>query len=495
MAEQKKIAFHTLGCKLNFSETDAISRQFADDAYVLVDFSEPADIYVINSCTVTKNAEKRCKTLIRQALKNNYLAHLVVVGCYSQIKPAELLAIPGVAMVLGNAEKFNLFGHLKRLEEANNDLKGFGIDRQGVDEPEGFNVPENINDRIGVDDPESIYVNENVNDMTGVDKKTVVNDMTGFDDTVSVDDKKGVAKETLTEFIPTFSTGGRTRSFFKVQDGCDYKCSYCTIPLARGHSRSDSIAGTIETARKIAQTDMKEIVLTGVNIGDFGKQHGESFHDLLEELTSIDGIERIRLSSVEPDLLHDDIIRLVAAESKLMPHFHIPLQSGCDSILKAMGRRYNTALFADRIESIRKHIPHACIAADLIVGYPGETDAMFNESMNFISGMDVSYIHVFTYSERENTRALKQGQAVHPAERKKRSKAMQQLSSEMKKQFIQSNRGLITTVLWENSRRNGYMFGFTENYIKIKTPFDKQKVNTIERVRLDKTDKSGVYEI
>ncbi len=445
MVKLKKIAFHTLGCKLNFSETDAISRQFAEDGYLLVDFSEPADIYVINSCTVTKNAEKRCKTLIRQALKTNELAHVVVLGCYSQIKPAELLAIPGVAMVLGNAEKFNLFEHLKRLEKADDDLQGMRMEQEGVD------------------------------------------DMEGFDD--------ATAKESLAGFIPTFSTGGRTRSFFKVQDGCDYKCSYCTIPLARGHSRSDTIAGTIETARKIAQNDMKEIVLTGVNIGDFGKQHGETFYDLLKELTCIDGIERIRLSSVEPDLLNDDIIRLVAAEPKLMPHFHIPLQSGSDSILKAMGRRYNTALFAGRIETIRKHIPHACIAADLIVGYPGETDALFNKSMNFISGMDVSYIHVFTYSERENTRAVEQEQAVHPAERKKRSKAMQQLSSEKKKQFIQSNQGLITTVLWENSRHNGCMFGFTENYIKVKTPSDKQKVNTIQRVQLGKTDKSGIFEI
>lgn len=459
MVEQKKIAFHTLGCKLNFSETDAISRQFADDGYVLVDFSEPADIYVINSCTVTKNAEKRCKTLIRQALKTNELAHVVVMGCYSQIKPAELFAIPGVSMVLGNAEKFNLFEHLRNLEKTDSDLDRSRLEYEGVDE------------------------------MGGVDNRT------GIDAGSGVGDLQGVKGEELTGFIPTFSTGGRTRSFFKIQDGCDYKCSYCTIPLARGHSRSDTIAGTIETARTIAQTDMKEIVLTGVNIGDFGKQHSESFHDLLKELIKIEGIERIRLSSVEPDLLHDDIIRLVAAEPKLMPHFHIPLQSGSDGILKAMGRRYNTAMFADRVASIRQDIPHACIAADLIVGYPGETASLFKESYDFIAEMDVSYIHVFTYSERENTRALEQEQAVHPAERKKRSKAMQQLSSEKKKQFIQSNRGLVTTVLWENSNHKGYMFGFTENYIKVKTPFDKNKVNTLERVLLDKTDKSGVYEI
>ena len=459
MVEQKKIAFHTLGCKLNFSETDAISRQFADDGYALVDFSEPADIYVINSCTVTKNAEKRCKTLIRQALKTNELAHVVVMGCYSQIKPAELFAIPGVSMVLGNAEKFNLFEHLRNLEKTDGDLDRSRLEYEGVDE------------------------------MGGVDNRT------GIDAGSGVGDLQGVKGEELTGFIPTFSTGGRTRSFFKIQDGCDYKCSYCTIPLARGHSRSDTIAGTIETARTIAQTDMKEIVLTGVNIGDFGKRHGESFHDLLKELIKIEGIERIRLSSVEPDLLHDDIIRLVAAEPKLMPHFHIPLQSGSDGILKAMGRRYNTAMFADRVASIRQDIPHACIAADLIVGYPGETASLFKESYDFIAEMDVSYIHVFTYSERENTRALEQEQAVHPAERKKRSKAMQQLSSEKKKQFIQSNRGLVTTVLWENSNHKGYMFGFTENYIKVKTPFDKNKVNTLERVLLDKTDKSGVYEI
>ncbi len=428
MRQKKKIAFNTLGCKLNFSETDAISRQIDAGSYGIVSFKEKADIYVINSCTVTKNAEKRCKTLIRQALKTNPEAHVAVIGCYSQINPDELRSVPGVSMVLGNSEKFNLFEHIKRIGQKKSD-----------------------------------------NDFTQI---------TG---------------EKLDTFIPSFSTGGRTRSFFKIQDGCDYKCAYCTIPLARGKSRSNTIAETIKTAQKIADTDMKEVVLTGVNIGDFGKPHGESFADLLQELVMIDGIERIRLSSVEPDLLDDEIIQLVKDESKLMPHFHIPLQSGSDTVLKAMGRRYNTAVFSDRVQQIRELIPHACIAADLIVGYPDETEACFEESFQFIKRQNISYIHVFTYSERENTRALNSGQTVHPSERKKRSKQMQLLSAEKKKQFLLSNQGLETKVLWERDAHDGFMFGFTENYIKVKTVYDAARVNTIQMVRLNKLDAHNVY--
>lgn len=428
MPTRKKIAFHTLGCKLNFSETAAISRQFPDKTYTRVAFAQPADIYVINSCTVTKNAEKRCKALIRQALKTNPAAKVAVMGCYSQIKPSELLAMPGVFLVLGNEEKYKLPDHLMDIDT---------LEKQGV--------------------------------------------------------SHDVSKEHLTGFVPAFSSGGRTRSFFKIQDGCDYRCAYCSIPQARGNSRSDTIARTLETAKQISGSNIREMVLTGVNIGDFGKPHGETFFELLTELVKLDRPERIRLSSIEPDLLHDDLIWLVADEPKLMPHFHLPLQSGSDSILKSMGRKYNTRLFAERIESIRKHMPHACIAADIIVGYPGETDALFRESLAFVSAMDVSYIHVFTYSERENTRALTKGPMVHPAERKQRSRLMQQCSSEKKQQFIRSNKGLTTKVLWENDEHNGFMFGFTENYLKTKTAWKEALQNTIQEVSLNHTDKHGVY--
>ncbi len=430
MQRKKTIAFNTLGCKLNFSETDSISRNFANGDYTIVPFTESADIYVINSCTVTKNAEKRCRELIRKAARTNPEAHVAVIGCYSEIKSQELAAIPGVSLVLGNNEKYALHEHLEKLNQ------------DAV-------IAEPLTDR-------------------------------------------GKAPPS---FTPAYSLDGRTRSFFKIQDGCDYKCAYCTIPLARGNSRSNSIAKTLEVAREIAQSDIKEVVLTGVNIGDFGKPHGETFHDLLKELVKTDGIDRIRLSSVEPDLLTDDIIRLVAGEEKLMPHFHIPLQSGSDTILKKMGRRYDTRLFADRVNFIRKHIPHACIAADLIVGYPDETAALFEESLHFIAGIDVSYLHVFTYSERDNTRAVRSLATVHPKERKQRSQQMQALSAEKKKAFLASNKGLQTKVLWEKDETGGFMHGFTENYIKVKTSFDINKANTIEHVVLNKQDEKGVYSV
>jgi threonylcarbamoyladenosine tRNA methylthiotransferase MtaB len=428
MQSKKTIAFHTLGCKLNFSETDTISRKFADGKYSLVPFNEAADIYVINSCTVTKNAEKRCRELIKKAMKANPEAHVAVIGCYSEISPEELAAIPGVAMVLGNKDKYALHEYLESIEN-------------------NKNVAQALNDN----------------------------------------------PQAPASFIPSFSLDGRTRSFFKIQDGCDYKCAYCTIPLARGQSRSNNIVKTLETAREIANSDIREVVLTGVNIGDFGKPHGETFFDLIKKLVKTDGLDRIRLSSVEPDLLTDDIIRLVADEEKLMPHFHIPLQSGSDAILKKMGRRYDTKLFTDRVKSIRRQIPHACIAADLIVGYPDETASLFEESLQFISGADVSYIHVFTYSERENTRAVKSSETVHPIERKQRSKQMQMLSAVKKKAFLTSNKGLQTKVLWEKDETCGFMYGFSENYIKVKSNFDIKKVNTIELVVLNKQDNKGVY--
>ncbi|MGM0572341.1 MAG: tRNA (N(6)-L-threonylcarbamoyladenosine(37)-C(2))-methylthiotransferase MtaB [Bacteroidota bacterium] len=428
MNKPTTIAFETLGCKLNFSETEAISRQFNGHAYKQVGFNEPADIYVIHSCTVTKNADKRTRGLVRQAMKTNPSAHVVVMGCYSEISPGELMAVPGVSMVLGNTEKYQLPAHLNHLE-----------DRTA--------------ERI-------------------------------------IDPGK---KEASATFVPTYSLGNRTRSFFKIQDGCDYKCAYCTIPLARGPSRSDTIRDTLATARLIATSGMKEMVLTGVNIGDFGKPHGETFFGLLQELIKLDGPGRIRLSSIEPDLLHDDIIHLVADEPRLMPHFHIPLQSGSDKILRDMGRRYNTELFANRVAVIRQHIPHACIAADLIVGYPTETEEDFETSRRFIEQTDVSYLHVFPYSEREHTRAMKSPQQVSPDKRKERSKIMQRLSKEKKTQFLNKQKGLKTNVLWEKIRHGDYMYGFSENYIKTKTTFQPEKVNTIEPVILNKQDENGVY--
>lgn len=428
MPEKKKIAFHTLGCKLNFSETSSISRQFGGEEYEQVSFSEPADIYVINSCTVTKHAEKTCKALIRKAMKTNSNAHVAVIGCYSQINPDELKSIEGVDMVLGNADKFNLFEHIKGLEKS----------RQA----EG---------------PVDVKVHE---------------------------------PET---FVPSWSSDDRTRSFFKIQDGCDYFCSYCTIPLARGHSRSNSIAATLETARAIAGTNMKEVVLSGVNIGDFGKLHNETFYDFLKELVKVEGIDRIRISSVEPDLLHDEIIELVAAEPKLMPHFHIPLQSGSDAVLKAMGRHYNTALFASRVGKIRALMPHACIAADLIVGFPAETDALFEESLRFVENTAVSYVHVFTYSERENTRALKIEESIPTAIRHQRSQRMQQLSDQKKQAFYLNNKGYQARVLWEKDNTKGYMHGFTDNYIKVKTAYNSGLVNEIQEVILNHMDFDGVY--
>jgi len=425
----KKIAFQTLGCKLNFSETSTLGRQAFSDGYERVDFSEQADVYVINSCSVTQNAEKRCRELVKKAMKTNPDAHVAIIGCYSQINPEEIKKIPGVDVVLGNSDKFNLFEHIKKLGSVNQHQQ----------------------------------------------------------------DEIDVATEEPETFVPAYSTDDRTRSFFKIQDGCDYFCSYCTIPLARGRSRSNTIANTIATANEIAQTNMKEIVLSGVNIGDFGKNHKESFVEFLHELVKVEGLKRIRISSIEPDLLNDEIIELVAAEPSLMPHFHIPLQSGSDQVLKAMGRRYDTALFASRVEKIKSLMPHACIAADLIVGFPMETDEFFQQSYNFLRKTDISYIHVFSYSERENTRAVKFTTRVSPKIRHERSRNIQQLSDHKKDLFYRENLNTQSTVLWEKDHMNGFMYGFTENYIKVKTPFDPSKVNTIEKVKLNLVDKDGVY--
>jgi threonylcarbamoyladenosine tRNA methylthiotransferase MtaB len=421
----KKIAFQTLGCKLNFSETSTLSRQFGKDGFEQVDFAEAADIYVINSCSVTKNAEKRCKELIKKSLRKNPQAHIAIIGCFSQINPEELKAIPGVDIVLGNADKFNLFEHIKNLQNAD----------APVD--------------VAVDEPDV--------------------------------------------FVPGYSMDDRTRSFFKIQDGCDYFCSYCTIPLARGRSRSNNIVSTIATATEIAGTNVKEVVLSGVNIGDFGKEHGENFYGFLKELVKVDGLERIRISSIEPDLLTDEIIELVAYCEKLMPHFHIPLQSGSDEVLKAMGRRYDTSVFTSRVNRIKTLIPHACIAADLIVGFPAETDELFQQSYHYLRKTDISYIHVFTYSERENTRALNITAKVPPQVRQQRSRQVQQLSDHKKHVFYSTSQGNPARVLWEKDNVKGMMHGFTENYIKVKAPYNPSLTNTIGEVVLNFLDEDGVY--
>jgi threonylcarbamoyladenosine tRNA methylthiotransferase MtaB len=426
----KKIAFHTLGCKLNFSETSTISRKFRNGEFEQVLFSEAADIYVINSCSVTRNAEKRCKSLIKQAMKKNPQAFVAVIGCFSQINPEEIKTLPGVGIVLGNADKFNLFEHIKKLKQAGPE--------NSPHTPE-TNVPE----------PE--------------------------------------------RFEPSWSADGRTRSFFKVQDGCDYFCSYCTIPLARGHSRSDTIAATIEAATEIAGTNIRELVLSGVNIGDFGKLQNESLLDLLKGLVQVDGLQRIRISSVEPDLLHDEIIELVASQPRLMPHFHIPLQSGSDAVLKAMGRRYTTGLFKKRVEKIRSLLPLACIAADLIVGFPGETEELFAETLRFIEQTDISYVHVFTYSERDHTKALKMPGQIPVPLRHERSRILHGLSDKKKKVFYDKNKGTRARVLWEEAHTGDYQYGFTENYIKVRTRYNPALVNQIQEVDLNIMDRDMVY--
>jgi len=430
MNSKKKIAFHTLGCKLNFSETSSISKGFQGSEYDLVGFAEPADVYVINSCTVTKNAEKTCRSLIRKAHKVNPNAKIAVVGCFSQVNPEALREMGSVDIILGNEDKYKLADFL----------------RQGVA------------DKIG-SDVSQVQVNE------------------------------------PNAFVPAWSSDDRTRSFFKIQDGCDYFCSYCTIPLARGMSRSNTIAETIKVANEIAAAQIKEVVLSGVNIGDFGKLHGESLHGFLKELVKVNGIERIRISSVEPDLLTDDIIELVAEEPKLMPHFHIPLQSGSDTILQSMGRHYTTGDFANRVEKIRSLMPNACIAADLIVGFPAETETLFQESMNFLESVSVSNLHVFPYSERDNTRALNIQGYVPIPERQKRSKIMQLLSEKKKMAFYESNKGSDAVVLWEKQNDSGVMHGFTENYLKVQADFKSDMVGQLTNVKLDYLSPEGFFQL
>jgi threonylcarbamoyladenosine tRNA methylthiotransferase MtaB len=426
MAARKTISFHTFGCKLNFTETSAIARSLPDEEFKVVMDREQADIFVIHSCTVTGAAEKKCNQYIRHLKRLNPDAAIVVMGCYAQLDPQKLKAMPEVSLVLGNTDKFQLAGHLKRL----------------------------------------------VNETLAVPKQ----------------DESGISS-----FVPAYSLGDRTRSFLKIQDGCDYFCSYCAIPYARGRSRSAPIADVIAEARLIAASSTREIVLTGVNIGDFGKPNGETFEELLRALEQEVDIPRIRISSIEPDLLTDGIIRLVAASRKFMPHFHIPLQSGSDRILKAMHRKYKRRLFAGKVKAIKTLIPDCCIAADIITGFPGEEEDDFNETFLFIQELDISYLHVFSYSERRNTVSARLGNNVSPEVIKQRSKVLHALSSIKKDDFYRSQMGKTKQVLFESDPGRNFLFGFTENYIHVKTDFSKELINKILPVVLTNRDVNGDY--
>ncbi len=425
MQPNKKVAFYTLGCKLNFSETSSIAKSFNEQGFATVDFSESADCYVINTCSVTDNADKKCRNIVRKALRTNPAGFIIVVGCYAQLKPEEIKSIEGVDLVLGANEKFNALEHIESLEK-----KAEGI---------------------------ALY------------------------------DKIGKVKE----FYPSFSSGDRTRSFLKIQDGCDYFCAFCTIPLARGRSRSNTIEETIKTAKEVAQTEAKEVVITGVNIGDFGKGTEETFFDLVKELDQVEGIDRYRISSIEPNLLSDDIIEFVSQSKRFVPHFHIPLQSGSDKLLTAMRRKYLSDLYRNRVALIKKLMADACIGVDVIVGFPGETDDEFQITYDFLLKLDVSYLHVFSYSERDNTTALRIDEIVQMQKRNERSKRLRILSSKKKRQFYESQIGTEHTVLWEATEEEGMMSGFTENYVKVQIPFDAKKVNKTDRVVLDKIDGNG----
>ncbi len=437
MHSTKNVAFYTLGCKLNFSETSTIARNFTEEGFNRVDFSEPADIYVINTCSVTENADKRFKTIVKQSQKGNPDAIVIAVGCYAQLKPEELAAVDGVDLVLGATEKFNVTSYI-------NDL---------LANPErGANGGEIHSCEI----------------------------------------------EEADFYVGSYSIGDRTRAFLKVQDGCDYKCTYCTIPLARGISRSDTVENVIKNASEIASQDIKEIVLTGVNIGDYGKgefgnkRHEHTFLDLVTALDKVEGIERLRISSIEPNLLKNETIDLVARSRAFVPHFHIPLQSGSNELLGLMKRRYNKELYVDRVHKIREVMPHACIGVDVIVGFPGETEELFLETYNFLNELDISYLHVFTYSERDNTEAATMDGVVPKKVRSKRSKMLRGLSAKKRRAFYEAQLGSTRTVLFEGENKEGYIHGFTENYVKVKAPWNPELVNQLHEVELAKIDDDGM---
>jgi len=435
MTHSKKVAFYTLGCKLNFSETSTIARSFKDEDFERVDFSAYADLYIINTCSVTENADKRFKSVVKQAQKNNPDAYIAAIGCYAQLKPNELADVNGVDLVLGATEKFKIISY--------------------------------------------------INDLTKND----------FGEVHSCE------IEEANFYVGSYSLGDRTRAFLKVQDGCDYKCTYCTIPLARGISRSDTLQNVLNNAQKIAESGVKEIVLTGVNIGDYGKgefgnkKHEHSFLDLITALDDVVGIERLRISSIEPNLLKNEAIAFVAQSKSFVPHFHLPLQSGSNDILKSMRRRYMKELYIDRVHAIKRTMPNACIGVDVIVGFPGETDEHFLETYNFLNELDISYLHVFTYSERNNTTAASMDGAVPKKIRAKRSKMLRGLSVKKRRSFYEQQIGTECTVLFESENKQGYIYGFTENYIKVKTPWDPELVNTLHEVQLSYIEDDGAMRV
>ena len=422
----KRIAFHTMGCKLNLSETGTISRDFIQHGFQKVSYKEKADIYVLNTCSVTENANKEARKLIRQAKRRNPDSSIAIIGCYAQLKPNEISKIKGVDLVLGAKEKFNLLTHLEKLD---------------------------------------------IKDKT----KIVESDIRG-----------------INSFKPSYSSAERTRSFLKIQDGCNYTCSFCTIPLARGKSRSDSIKNTMETAKKITNRGAREIVLTGVNIGDFGNGTTETFYDLIQQLDTINELDRIRISSIEPNLLSTQIIDFCATSKKIMPHFHIPLQSGSNKILQSMRRRYNRELYEEKIIKIKNLIPEACIGVDVIVGFPGETDSEFYKTYDYLKDLDISYLHVFSYSERENTEAIKIKDVVNFEERAERSKMLHILSNKkthlFNDKFLNSNR----LVLFE-SIKNGKVIGHTDNYIQVQVDGDSKLINKILPVNLELNRGSNIF--
>ena len=437
MHSRKKVAFYTLGCKLNFSETSTIARSFTEEGFDRVDFSEVADIYVINTCSVTENADMRFKSIVKQSQKANEDAIVIGVGCYAQLKPEELAAVDGVDLVLGATEKFNVTSYINDLLD--NPARGAGNGQVHACEIEDADF-----------------------------------------------------------YVGSYSIGDRTRAFLKVQDGCDYKCTYCTIPLARGISRSDTLQNVIKNATEISAQGIKEIVLTGVNIGDYGKgefgnkKHEHTFLELVTELDKVEGIERLRISSIEPNLLKNETIDVVAKSRAFVPHFHIPLQSGSNEILGKMKRRYRRELYTDRVAKIKEVMPHACIGVDVIVGFPGETDEHFLESYNFLNNLDISYLHVFTYSERDNTEAAVMEGVIPKNVRAKRSKMLRGLSAKMRRAFYEGQIGSLRTVLFEGENKEGYIHGFTENYVKVKAPWDPALVNTVHPVSLTQIDEDGM---
>jgi threonylcarbamoyladenosine tRNA methylthiotransferase MtaB len=431
----KKVAFYTLGCKLNYSESSSIGRMFEDKGYSKVEFNENPDIFIINTCSVTENADKKCRKIVREAQKINPDGYVAIIGCYAQLKPKEISEIPGVDVVLGAAEKFRLVELIDTFEKA----------------------PGNH--------PAQILASH-------------------IDDAV--------------DYHTSYSLNDRTRTFLKVQDGCDYPCAYCTIPLARGKSRSDTIQNVITAANDVASRGVKEIVLTGVNIGDFGIQNGErkeTFLQLIQALDEVEGISRFRISSIEPNLLTDEVIEFVSQSKRLVPHFHIPLQSGSNRTLSLMRRRYKRELYAERVAKIKSLMPDCCIGVDVIVGHPGESEELFLESYQFLNELDVSYLHVFTYSERENTTALTIKPVVPKSQRADRSKMLHILSEKKKRYFYEQQIGKEGTVLFEDEIQNGQMLGFTENYVRVAVKYDPLLINETKTIRYDHLNGDGLMEV